>query len=127
MQFVGLGAVAVLDPVGGDGLHHHETDVVGDDVVQLAGDPGPFLHHGGARVGDLFAFDRRGSFQRLVPDGGARPGEPPSAHAATSSTVSISRVVTRYPAGASSDSVTAAAGMSTATTRVAVRGWTVRR
>ena len=38
--------IAVDDGPRGAGLHHHDADRVGDDVVQLAGDPGAFPRDG---------------------------------------------------------------------------------
>ena len=35
--------------LAGAGLYHHEADAVGDDVVELAGDPGPLIAHRGNR------------------------------------------------------------------------------
>ena len=42
--------VVVDDLLGGPGLHHHHAHRVGHDVVQLAGDAGPLLDHGGHRL-----------------------------------------------------------------------------
>ena len=38
--------VGVDEPAGPGGLHAHDRDVVGDDVVQLAGDPQPLVDDG---------------------------------------------------------------------------------
>nr|WP_270891445.1 hypothetical protein [Streptomyces sp. DHE17-7] len=76
MQFVGLLRVAGLDPVGGDGLHDHEADVVGDDVVQFPGDARAFLHDGGTGFGELFTLQRLGALQRLILHGGPGSYQP---------------------------------------------------
>jgi hypothetical protein len=50
------GALGVLGGhgFGRAGLDGHEADPVGDHVVQLAGDAGPFLDHDPAGLGGLF-------------------------------------------------------------------------
>jgi hypothetical protein len=51
---MGFGGIAVLHTVGGDGLNHHETDVVSDNVVQFSCDACTFVGDcgmGGCRFG----------------------------------------------------------------------------
>ena len=55
-RFGGFARVQLHQPLAGPGLYHHEADAVGDDVVQLAGDPGPLIAHRGNREYLLFFF-----------------------------------------------------------------------
>jgi hypothetical protein len=57
----------------GLGLHHHHADVVGDHVVQLAGDPGALGGHRPAGVLGPVPFQPRGPLLEL---GGQRPLHP---------------------------------------------------
>ena len=49
-DLLGFGGLLRHDTTRRPGLHAHHADVVGDDVVQLASDPHPFLEHGAAGV-----------------------------------------------------------------------------
>ena len=59
--------------LGGTCLHGHHAHPVGDDVVELAGDAGPFLVHGSHRLGLLLALE---VFGPLPEDGHVRPADP---------------------------------------------------
>ena len=55
-----------LGVLGGHGLgrarlHRHDADPVGDHVVQLAGDAGPFLGHDPAGLGGLLPLQLGGA------------------------------------------------------------------
>ncbi len=45
-RLLGLFGLARHDPACGTGLHSHDADMVGDDVVQLASDTHSFIEHG---------------------------------------------------------------------------------
>ena len=49
-DLLGPGRLLRHDAARRAGLHAHDADVVGDDVVQLARDPDPLLEHGAAGV-----------------------------------------------------------------------------
>jgi hypothetical protein len=53
-----LGRVSVDEVVTDAGLHGNDAHRVGDQIVQLAGDPGPFVEHG--LVGDAFLLGIHG-------------------------------------------------------------------
>src|SRR4051794_40550276 len=57
----GLARVAVEDDAGRAGLHAHDADVVGHDVVQLPGDPDAFGEDGAAGVLVAFAAELDGA------------------------------------------------------------------
>ena len=74
--------VGVEHPARRLGLEHHDGERVRDEVVQLAGDPGPLL--GDRRPGRLFLLARQGlcpvtELGHLAPSVGSPPAQSPGA------------------------------------------------
>ena len=66
--------------LGGTGLHRHQADLMGDNVVQLAGDTSAFLGYRATGFGGLFSFELRSALleeTQVFPTNPDTPAEVP--------------------------------------------------